>query len=308
MPHKAVSEIEFESVPGSSKLELLRESPPAYILQTAQPKRRRKGRKSMNRRSGQNGTIVIQSGWYRVRWRMDVEGHQERINMSEKIAPVIVDKEGKAKPASQAIRRMARDIVERSGANSEERFNLVVLGEATFRDQGKAYLRWAGSRDREPIKDLGSIEAALNKWILPAIGDLPLANINNLTVKPLVDKMKRSLSAKTVNTYVKYIKQIVASLRDGETGEPIHRRKWDSAVMDLPIVNLKQQRRPALKAKDRQSIGKRKCGQRAGFVRFACGNRDADFGSPRTRIKTFCQRWANYRSPATGSPRKGRHC
>src|SRR5216684_3337745 len=48
----------------------------AGILSTAQPKRRRNGRKSMSRRSGQNGTIVIQSGWYRVRWRMDVE-HQE---------------------------------------------------------------------------------------------------------------------------------------------------------------------------------------------------------------------------------------
>jgi integrase len=60
---------------------------------------------------------------------------------------------------------------------------------------------------------------------------------------------KKSLSARTVNTYVEYIKQVVTSLRDGETGEPIHRRKWDSAAMDLPLVNLKQQRRPALKAK-----------------------------------------------------------
>jgi integrase len=38
-------------------------------------------------------------------------------------------------------------------------------------------------------------------------------------------------------------------LKDGETGEPIHRRKWDSAVMDSPLINSKQQRRPALKAK-----------------------------------------------------------
>src|SRR5262249_20664123 len=34
-----------------------------------------------------------------------------------------------------------------------------------------------------------------------------------------------------------------------ETGEPIHHRKWDSAVMDLPVVNQKEQRRPSLKAK-----------------------------------------------------------
>jgi len=219
------------------------------ILTPAQPTRRRKGRKSMLRRSGQNGTIVVQSGFYRVRWRLDVEGQKERQNMNIKVAPVALDKEGKPKPASPEVRRMAREIVERSGANSEQHFNRIVLGEATFRDQAKMYLNWAITRDREPIKDASSVEAALNKWILPAIGDMPLGNVNNVTVKPLVDKMKRSLSARSINTYVGYIQQIVASLKDGETGEPIHRRKWDSTVMDLPLINSKQQRRPALKAK-----------------------------------------------------------
>src|SRR6266436_3984520 len=70
-------------------------------------------------------------------------------------------------------------------------------------------------------------------------------------VKPVVDKMKKSksLSARTVNKYVEYIKQVVGSLKDGETGEPIHKRTWDSSVMDLPMANQKEQRRPSLKAK-----------------------------------------------------------
>src|ERR1700730_16483065 len=167
--------------------------------------------------------------------------------MNVKVAPVVFDKEGKPKPASPEVRRMARKIVERSGANSEQHFNRIVLGEATFRDQAKLYLNWAFTRDREPIKDASSVEAALNKWILPAIGDMLLANVNNITVKPLVGKMKKSLSARSVNKYVEYIQQIVASLKDGETGEPIHRRKWDSTVMDLPVVNQRLQRRPSLK-------------------------------------------------------------
>jgi hypothetical protein len=38
-----------------------------------------------------------------------------------------------------------------------------------------------------------------------------------------VDKMKKAnLAAETVNKYVKYVKQVVASLKDGATGEPIH--------------------------------------------------------------------------------------
>jgi integrase len=190
---------------------------------------------------------VIAGNWYRVRWRMDVEGQEKRINMNEKVAPVVFNRSGKPKPPTSDVLRKAREIVEKSGANSEERFNRVVLGESTFRDQAKTYLNWVQTRDREPIKDASSIEAALNKWILPEIGDLPLADVHNITVKLLVDNMKKSLSARTVNKYVEYIGQIVASLKDGRTGEPVHRRKWDRSVMDLPIVNPKRQRRPALR-------------------------------------------------------------
>jgi len=179
----------------------------------------------MSSRSGQNGTVVIAGKWYRVRWRMDVEGQQERINTSERIAPVVFDKHGEPKPPSVEVQRKAREIVEKSGANSEQYFNRVVLGEVTFREQAKTYLRWISTRDREPVKDTCSVEAALSKWILPEIGDLPLGSVNNVTVQPLVSKMKKSLSARSVNTYIAYVQQIVASLKDGETGEPIHQRK-----------------------------------------------------------------------------------
>jgi len=216
------------------------------IIGEAQPKRRRKGRKSMSRRNGQNGTVVIAGNWYRVRWRMDAEGQEKRINMSEKVAPVVFDKNGAPKLPSAEVERKARQIVEKSGANSEQHFNRVVLGEVSFRDQAKTYVRWAITRDREPIRDTSSIEAALNKWILPAIGDLPLGNVHNITVKPLVTKMKKSLSARTVNKYVEYIEQVVASLKDGKTGEPVHPRKWDAREMDLPVLKSKEQRRPAL--------------------------------------------------------------
>src|ERR1700676_4124015 len=232
------SDLKLHALSGGSSL---------AIVPVAQPKRRRNGRKSMSRRNGQNGTVVIAGKWYRVRWRMDVAGQQKRINMNEKVAPVVFDRSGNPKPPSIDVLRKARELVEKSGANSEERFNRVVLGETTFRVQAKAYLGWVQTRDREPIKDASSIEAALNKWILPEIGDLALTDVHNLTVKPLVEKMKKSLSARTVNKYVEYIGQIVASLKNGRTGEPIHRRKWDRSVMDLPIVNPKRQRRPALR-------------------------------------------------------------
>jgi hypothetical protein len=32
----------------------------------------------MSRRSGQTGNIVVAGKWYRVRWREDVEGQEQR--------------------------------------------------------------------------------------------------------------------------------------------------------------------------------------------------------------------------------------
>jgi integrase len=231
---------------GSSQTDLLQGSHSTDILQAAQPKQRR-NRKSMRRRSGQNGTIVIQSDWYRVRWRQDIEGQQERINMTAKIAPVAFDKDGNPKPASPEIRRKAREIVEQSGANSENRFNQVVVGDITFREQAEVYLKSAVSRKRNPLRDTVSVEGALNKWVYPAIGDLPVSQVDNLTLKPLIEKMSGSLSARTVNKYVEYIKQVVKALK-APNGEPVFNRTWDAEVMDLPIVEYSEQKRPSLKA------------------------------------------------------------
>jgi len=205
----------------------------------------------MNRRSGQNGTIVIQSGWYRVRWRMDVVGQEQRINMSEKVAPVMLDKEGKPKPPSQEARRLAREIVEKSGANSKEHFEQTVLGVETFRERAEAWLRSVQTRrkGKYKISTLPTIEGALRKHIYPMIGNLPLGRVNNQTCKPLVTAMfGNGLSVCSVNNYMKLVLQIVRSLKNTETGEPIYRLKWNREFLDLPKIVKDEQNVPALTA------------------------------------------------------------
>jgi integrase len=195
----------------------------------------------MSRRSGQNGTLIKQTGWWRVRFRLDQPGVDARKHMSVKVAPLSM---GLTKPE---VERRAKEIVRSVGANSEERFNRVVLGEVTFREQAKIYLQTAVSRKRNPLRDTVSVEGAMNKWIYPAIGDLPLAYVDNLAVKPLVEQMSASLSPRTVNKYVEYLKQVVESLK-APNGEPVHRRTWDAETMDLPVVEYSEQKRPSLKA------------------------------------------------------------
>ncbi len=55
-----------------------------------------------------------------------------------------------------------------------------------------------------------------------------------------------NLSARTLNKYVEYIKQVVKSLK-APNGEPVHKRTWDAETMDLPVVEHSEQKRPSLK-------------------------------------------------------------
>ena len=202
----------------------------------------RKSRKSMSRRSGQRGHLVKQSGWWRVRFRLDQPGVEARKLVSVKVAPVSL--------------KLSRPDLERRAAGSStvralilERFDRIVLGEgATFREQAKIYLQEAVSRNRRPIKDPTSVRGAIRKWINPIIGDVPLSMVDNLTVKPLVRKLvEGGLDPETVNKYVRYVKQVVKS-KLAPNGEPLYPRVWNAEVLDLPVVVYRKQKRPALKS------------------------------------------------------------
>jgi integrase len=85
----------------------------------------------------------------------------------------------------------------------------------------------------------------LEKWLLPNLGDLSLADVDNATVKVVVEKMDAAgLSARTILNYVQIVKSVAASLCDPKNGKPIHQRKWNSEFMDLPEV--KGQNQPSL--------------------------------------------------------------
>jgi integrase len=105
------------------------------------------------------------------------------------------------------------------------------------------------------------VGTALDKWILPEIGELPLGNVDNLSVKPLIEKMCASaLRPRTVNKYIEYVKQVVESLV-GPNGEHVYNRKWNAETMDLPIVEYSEQKRPSLKAKAISHLISASCGQ-----------------------------------------------
>jgi integrase len=99
------------------------------------------------------------------------------------------------------------------------------------------------SRKRNPIKPatIQSWQNTTDKWLNPNLGDIPLASINNLSLKGLVAKMHEAeLSPKTIANYVGLVKLVVGSAIDKD-GEQLFPRKWNHEFIDLPIVEKQHQ-------------------------------------------------------------------
>jgi len=217
-------------------------------VDSATPAKRKRG-KSLSRRTGQDGHIEKSGRWYVVRYWKDIAGQEKRQHVRERICPI----SGPGSLSRSERKRKAKEIIQSSGVDTAEHFTTVVKPNPTgvlFRDQAEVWLQNSQNRKRNPIGNsyAVTIQGALDKWILPVIGDVPLGTVDNLTVKPLIDKMSAAgLSARTISKYVEFVQQTVASLK-GVNGEPVHKRVWDAETMDLPVVEHSKQKRPSLKA------------------------------------------------------------
>jgi len=211
------------------------------IVPSATAEQRRRG-KSMSRRSGQLGTIVKEGGWYRVRFRIDVPGQDQRRQMSVKICPTS-GPELLTKPERQG--RKVK-ILNSYGANSKEHFDRVVAIETghTFREQAKKWLQQCMTRKRKPVKPatVRGWECYLHRHLNPLIGDTTLPYVNNGTLKMLGEKMSGAgLSPTTIRDVAKVMRWVKASAVD-ENGEQLYPTKWNYEFADIP--EIQNQRTP----------------------------------------------------------------
>lgn len=143
-----------------------------------------------------------------------------------------------------AERKCAEEI-EKLGINATQTF-IEATNSTTFKQQAEIWLKSLARRKRDPLEQT-TIDARryyLDKWILPRIGGMFLANITNLTMKTLVDEMAgAALSAASIRDYTNITKAVIASAvtEDGEEKFP---RKWKAEIIDAPRVVRSQQRQP----------------------------------------------------------------
>ena len=138
--------------------------------------------------------------------------------------------------------RLLAEHLEKAGVNSAQRF-IEVTSTTTFRQQGETWLRSLLQRKRNPLEQttIDSRRYVMDKWIYPHLGDIYLADVNNLAMKQLVETMAaEQLSPATIRDYSNIVKWVVASVID-ENGEERFPRKWNDEYIDAPIIGKQRQ-------------------------------------------------------------------
>ena len=201
--------------------------------------------KSMSRRTGQNGHLEQKGKKWVVRWWQDVPDQEKRTHRSARVCPIY----GPGSLNKSQRVRHSREIIRKSGADTEEYFNRVVKpfhAAETFRERAEIWFRNETSRKRRPIADSTRDwwRGCLDNWLIPHLGDLPVSKVNNGTVKRLIPILRERLGSKSISSYVGVVKKVVASAVDDD-GEELYPRKWKDDFMDLPIVDKSRQNTPA---------------------------------------------------------------
>lgn len=203
----------------------------------------------MSRRTGQNGHIEASGRWFVVRFWKDLEGQEKRVLVRERICPIT----GPGSKNRSERERRAREIIAESEVDTVQHFNRVVKQQLgmTFKEQSKIWLEQSQTRRRKPIRTttVPTIQAALDKWILPEIGHFPLYETAKYpAMKALIAKMNAGgLSAQTVNAYFRMAAAVIESAEDAD-GNPLYPQIWDANKLDLPMVETSKQRRPSITA------------------------------------------------------------
>ncbi len=175
---------------------------------------------------------LVEAPAYGRFWK-DVPGHKPH----RVVIPL-----GPCRTRSIAQRKLLEGI-EKQGVNSTQHLTQCTFT-LTFQLQAELWLRSLANRKRNPVEQttIDTRRYALDKWIYPSLGDKYLADVNNHTLKELVEKMAESLSPASIRDYANIVKAIVASAID-ENGEQKFPRKWNQEYIDAPLV--KNQRQPS---------------------------------------------------------------
>src|SRR5439155_114069 len=112
------------------------------------------------------------------------------------------------------------------------------------------------TRRRKPVKPatIAGWRHSLDKWLLPLVGELRLAEVGNAALKTVIEKMTTAgLSEQSIITHTRVVKMVVASAIN-EEGDQLYPRKWNHDFVGLPIIDPTKQHRPTTTKADIERI------------------------------------------------------
>jgi integrase len=148
------------------------------------------------------------------------------------------------------------EYIESTGVNNKDTFIETTSPAITFRQQSERWLSYMATRRRKPVKaaTIYGWRHSLNKWLLPILGDVSLADVGNAALKRMVEKMAAAgLAPQSIVSHSRVVKMVVASAVNDE-GERIYPRTWNHDFCGIPIVDPTKQHRPTVARAELETI------------------------------------------------------
>lgn len=198
----------------------------------------------MSRRTGQVGSVFQQNqtSWnpaapaYGRFWYDVPEGRRRRVISLGVCATRTVAK------------RKLRAHIDTEGVNDKDTFASSIAPGVTFREQAERWISSLPNRRRRPVKPATVFgwRHALDRWVLPTLGNRQLSEVSNGAMRELIEAMTTGgLAPKTIVNYSLVPKMVLASVVDAE-GDQLYPRKWNHDFIGLPIIDRNKQHRPTV--------------------------------------------------------------
>ena len=116
----------------------------------------------------------------------------------------------------------------------------------TFRVTAMQWIKDCENRKQKPIKAsvAHNWKCILRNHLYPRIGELPLKDVGNRTMRSLVEKLAaKKLSPATIRNICVVVKLVVASAVDDD-GNALFPMKWNRRFIDMPELDPTKQHKP----------------------------------------------------------------
>jgi integrase len=193
-------------------------------------------RRILSRKRHQAGQLLELQNGYAVRYYERSEGRRQRV---QKFLGTFGDLPTKRSALNAMQSEMA-------AVNS----HITVRPQQspqTFRQRAMQWITDCEQRKQKPLKPSVSNNwrGILKNHLLPLIGEIPLCDVGNKTMRSVVERLsKKKLAPTTMQNILLVAKLTVASDVDDD-GNQLNPRKWNSRYIDAPPVNSKEQHKPS---------------------------------------------------------------